>query len=457
MTTEIGQKIKHQLNLEFIRRNFPAYCEYVHGMPLYNHQRMWVQELQRKGSKTLIVAPPLSRKSTTLRMFVEWTIGNDCNTTLLYIMNTASQAERQIMAIAETIEKNDRYHEVFPWVKPDKNKGWTKEVLFLKREKASRPDPTVYGTGIDGPYQGSHVDMIIVDDPTDQKDVFSDAIMNQQRQRLRGVLIDRLQPGGSIFAILTRWGEADLVRTFQEMGFTIIENPVEGHYPWGRLLCPEIFPDDYLLEIRQNKVSGDMYQLTYMCNPQASVGAKFRREWWRRYSQLPEGLSRPIHSWDIATGKKDIGDYSAFGSWAVGQDGYYLLDAGRFHLDMDSLVRKMQLLFDAQKPQWILVEEAGVSIPIIQYLQRRTAMPIMPVKPGTRDKVARADSIQAYVEGGRVWLPASAPWVESFIDECAAFPGGQHDDQVDQMSQALIYLTKTGATRSGALVAMPWR
>jgi len=33
--------------------------------------------------------------------------------------------------------------------------------------------------------------------------------------------------------------------------------------------------------------------------------------------------------------------------------------------------------------------------------------------------------------------PAVAPWVENFIEECAAFPNGAHDDQVDGMTQAL--------------------
>lgn len=31
-----------------------------------------------------------------------------------------------------------------------------------------------------------------------------------------------------------------------------------------------------------------------------------------------------------------------------------------------------------------------------------------------------------------------APWVTDFIEECAAFPNGTHDDQVDAMTQALL-------------------
>ncbi len=52
-------------------------------------------------------------------------------------------------------------------------------------------------------------------------------------------------------------------------------------------------------------------------------------------------------------------------------------------------------------------------------------------------KVARAYAVEPQVEAGQVFLPADAPWVGDFIEECAAFPNGKNDDQVDQMTQAL--------------------
>ena len=44
------------------------------------------------------------------------------------------------------------------------------------------------------------------------------------------------------------------------------------------------------------------------------------------------------------------------------------------------------------------------------------------------------------MESGNVYIPRSAPWVGDFIEECASFPNAAHDDQVDAMTQALIYL-----------------
>ena len=50
------------------------------------------------------------------------------------------------------------------------------------------------------------------------------------------------------------------------------------------------------------------------------------------------------------------------------------------------------------------------------------------------------------IESGNVYLPdpAVAPWVTGFIEECAQFPNGAYDDQVDAMSQAPMRLLHPG-------------
>jgi predicted phage terminase large subunit-like protein len=55
-------------------------------------------------------------------------------------------------------------------------------------------------------------------------------------------------------------------------------------------------------------------------------------------------------------------------------------------------------------------------------------------------KVARAAAVSPLIEAGKVYLPHPdyAPWVGDFIEECAAFPNGAHDDRVDAMTQALL-------------------
>ena len=113
---------------------------------------------------------------------------------------------------------------------------------------------------------------------------------------------------------------------------------------------------------------------------------------------------------------------------------------------MEELVQKMRLMFEqaSPRPQFLLVEEVGTSIPIIQYLQRNTRLPLLVAKPGSRDKISRVKGVLALIEAGRVWIPTVAPWLAAFLDETAAFPGGKYDDQVDALSQALEFLDKRG-------------
>jgi hypothetical protein len=63
---------------------------------------------------------------------------------------------------------------------------------------------------------------------------------------------------------------------------------------------------------------------------------------------------------------------------------------------------------------------------------------LIPIEP-RGSKTARASAVSPVIEAGNVFLPSPsiAPWVHDFIEECAAFPRGANDDQVDAMTQAL--------------------
>jgi predicted phage terminase large subunit-like protein len=85
-----------------------------------------------------------------------------------------------------------------------------------------------------------------------------------------------------------------------------------------------------------------------------------------------------------------------------------------------------------------LIEDKANGSAVIQMLQHEISG-ILPVNP-EGGKVARAMAVSPLVEAGNVYLPhpSIAPWVNDFTEECAAFPNGAHDDQVDAMTQALL-------------------
>jgi predicted phage terminase large subunit-like protein len=114
----------------------------------------------------------------------------------------------------------------------------------------------------------------------------------------------------------------------------------------------------------------------------------------------------------------------------------------------------MVMLYEAERPQYVLVEDSSVSMDFIDTLKRETRLPLKLEKPGNKDKTARLKGQSSKIETGRVWLPSKQPWVSDFIDECSRFPGGEHDDQVDQMTQALKFMStsSTGTLTVGGKI-----
>lgn len=171
-----------------------TYAKAVHRREYEPYQDAWAEALETRN-RTVIVCPPDTYKSTTVRDFVEREIGKNPNVRILWVMNTGEQAQKQVMAISATIQGNNVYKAAFN-VEEDTEAQWTKNVLFVQRD-IEDPDPTLMGTGLNGPYQGLHFNIIIIDDPTDQDDVKSPTTMVGQVEKVRGVILDRLMEEGN--------------------------------------------------------------------------------------------------------------------------------------------------------------------------------------------------------------------------------------------------------------------
>lgn len=69
---------------------------------------------------------------------------------------------------------------------------------------------------------------------------------------------------------------------------------------------------------------------------------------------------------------------------------------------------------------------------------KRDGINIIGYKPES-SKEQRASIASFQIEAGNLLLSRQAPWLSEFQAECLAFPNGRHDDQVDSMSQAIIW------------------
>lgn len=270
-----------QAKAQLARTDFIAYNRYVHNWQLEPHHIEWMNILQ-SHPRACIIAPPESGKSRLMRSWLEWNIGQDPNIALMLIQNTGRQTGLQVAAIGNVL-KDPKYQRVFPAIKATDR--WSGEKIFIDRTGLPmefRTDATLSGYGIDGAYQGAHVDGEIIDDPTDQKDVYSAGVMQIQRDLMKGVLLDRLnefrphmpEVPGFWYGIMTRWGDDDLLSAIElDMRIPIFTFPAyrDEPYPWGsNYLSEKQYSEMRLKELEITK-GPDLFKLAYLCSASGAV------------------------------------------------------------------------------------------------------------------------------------------------------------------------------------------
>jgi predicted phage terminase large subunit-like protein len=150
-------------------------------------------------------------------------------------------------------------------------------------------------------------------------------------------------------------------------------------------------------------------------------------------------VEEAIQSWDCAFKDLETSDYVVGQVWGRRGSAYLLLDQVRDRMDCPTTVKAVRHLSQRWRGTIVkLIEDKANGSTVIQMLGRELPG-ILPVNP-EGGKVARAAAVSPLIEAGNVYLPHPQfmPWVNDFIEECAAFPNGAHDDQVDAMTQALL-------------------
>ena len=95
----------------------------------------------------------------------------------------------------------------------------------------------------------------------------------------------------------------------------------------------------------------------------------------------------------------------------------------------------------------LLIENKASGITVTQAMEKlflRRSFQVQCIDPRGLDKTARVIRIQPEFSGGYIYAPLSKDYAQSVINECATFPRGKHDDQVDQTTQAIYWLRSNG-------------
>ena len=402
------------------------------------HLQLIADKLQQIESgqikRLMLFMPPRHGKSELCSIrFPAWYLGRNQQKQVIGCSYSENLAYTFSYAIRETISTT-AYQRLWP-VQLDTS-GSVRWQLAGKNNKRS----SYIAAGVGGGITGEGADLLIIDDPVkNAEEAESEVYREKVYQWYITTARTRLQPDASIILVQTRWHMADLAGRLLE---DAERDPLADQ--WQVVSFPAIKDDKALWPERYNiptltniraTIGSKAFESLYQGNPVAAEGNVFKREWWKYYKELPP-FKRVIHSWDTAFKDKAQNDYSVNTVWGEAVNGYYLLDMWRQKVEYPELKRTAISMNSRDKPHMVLIEDKASGQSLIQELRRDTAIPLMPVKVDA-DKSARAYAITPLIESGRVFLPESAPWLHTFLEELSAFPNGEHDDIVDSTTQAL--------------------
>ncbi len=302
--------------------------------------------------------------------------------------------------------------------------------------------------GAGGPITGRGGNVIIIDDPfKNAEEANSKRIRDKVWEWYQSTLYTRLEPGGAIIIVMTRWHEDDLVGRLLNPEYGEVEDWETINLPavaeegdvLGREPGEALWPERYdLVELGRIKktVGSYWWNALYQQRPSPPEGSIIKREWWRFYKEPPSHLDEVIQSWDCAFKETTTGSYVVGQVWGRKGASKYLLDQFRGRVDFVATLRAIKSMSNKWPIARLKLVEEAANGPAIISLLKSEVSGIVPVGP-KGSKEARLHSVSPDIEAGNVYLPGGAPWVHDYIEELVAFPSGANDDQVDATSQAL--------------------
>jgi len=453
---------KRALAYEKAKDDFMVFTNYVwptfiHGDHHVKMARAFERVATGQCKRLIINMPPRHTKSEFASYLLPaWFLGKFPEKKVIQTSHTAELAVGFGRKVRNLVD-SDVYKDIFPTV------GLQADSKAAGRW-ATNKGGDYFAIGVGGAVTGKGADILIIDDPhSEQEAALSETnpeIYDKTYEWYTSGPRQRLQPGGAIIIVMTRWSKKDLTgqvvkAATQREGeeWEVIDFP--ALLPSGKPLWPQFWSKIELLALK-NELPNAKWQAQYMQQPTSDVSAIIKREWWRIWEEdYPPQCEFLIQSWDTAFLKTQRSDYSACTTWGVfyhpddrgvEQANIILLNCFKKRMEFPELKQKAFEEWKEWEPDAMIVEAKAAGSPLIFEL-RAMGIPVQEFTPSKgNDKIARLNAVADLFASGHVWVPNTS-WAEELVEEVASFPSGEHDDLVDSMSQALLRYRRGGFIR----------
>ena len=438
--------------LAFVKKVWPHFIEGAH------HKRMAAafERVARGECKRLIInMPPRHTKSEFASYLLPaWFLGNFPGKKVIQTSHTAELAVGFGRKVRNLVDQ-DVYTEIFPGV------GLQADSKAAGRWNTNRGGD-YFAIGVGGAVTGKGADILIIDDPHSEQEAALAAsnpeVYDKVYEWYTSGPRQRLQPGGSIVIVMTRWAQRDLTGQVLKAdaqrggeGWEVIEFP--AILPSGNPVWPGFWSLTELEALRE-ELPNAKWQAQYQQNPVGNESAIVKRDWWKWWEEDdPPECEFVLQSWDTAFEKNNRADYSAGTTWGIfnnlkdgGRPNIILLNTYKKRVEFPDLKKDVLQQYKEYNPDALIVEKKASGAPLI-YDLRAMGIPVQEYTPSKgQDKIARLNSVSDIIASGKVWVPQTR-WAEELVDEVAAFPSGEHDDLVDATTLALMRFRQGGFLR----------
>jgi predicted phage terminase large subunit-like protein len=449
----LGRELAQKSFMEYVKLMWPGF---IHG----RHHAVMAKKFEAiaDGSlKRLIInMPPRHTKSEFASyLLTSWFLGKYPDKKVIQSSNTADLAVGFGRKVRNLVG-SEAYAKVFPNVS-------LRQDSKAAGRWATNQNGEYFAIGVGGTVTGKGADLLIIDDPHSEQEAAlasgDPSVFDKVYEWYTSGPRQRLQPGGAIVIVMTRWGEKDLTgrvikdAMLRDKGeeWEVIEFP--AIMPSGKPLWPEFWSAKELEALRDELPPAKWYA-QYQQTPTGEEGALVKREWWKIWkTERPPECDFIIQSWDTAFTKNERSDYSACTTWGVfrmdddpNNIHIILLDAFQKRMEFPELKAKALVMYQDWEPDACIIEAKAAGAPLVFELRQMGIMVSEYTPTRGNDKFVRINSITDLFSSGKVWAPETR-WASEVIEQMAAFPNGDHDDLVDSSTQALIRFRKGGFIR----------
>ena len=443
-------KLEEKRKESAIKNDFMSFVKYV--WPDFiegSHHKIMSEKFNKVATgqlKRVIInmAPRHTKSEFASYLLPSWMIGKNPKLKIIQATHTTELAVR-FGRKAKNLIDSQEYQKIF-------------QTKLREDSKAAGRWETneggeYFAAGVGGSITGRGADLLIIDDPHSEQDALNTNALERTWEWYTSGPRQRLQPGGVIVVVMTRWNTKDLTgrlinsqKETKADQWEVIEFP--AILPNDKPLWPEYWKLEELEGVKASLAIGK-WNAQYQQNPTAEEGSIIKREWWQLWDKDLPSLYHVIQSYDTAFLKKETADYSAITTWGVfyptedSGPNLILLDVVKDRFEFPELRRVALEQYNYWKPESVIVEGKASGMPLTFEL-RKQGIPVINYTPSRgNDKHARVNAVAPLFESGQIWA-TDDKFSEEVIEECAAFPYGDHDDLVDSMTQAVMRFRQGG-------------